>query len=517
MTQSNPLPGLMMHGALQVSSIARRAEALYGDQEIVSRSAHGVERSNYKALVQRARRLASRLRDLGVGPGDRVGTFAWNSARHLELYLAVPALGAVLHTINIRLHREEIRYIIEHAGDSVVFADASVRALLPDVAPIHVLMPDADYDRGTDLAYEDLIDAGDPEFEFPDVDEDAAAALCYTSGTTGNPKGVLYSQRSLVLYALIANQPDAFGITENDTVMPIVPMFHANAWGMPYIAALSGSRQVLPGPSPTPAILADLISAERVTISAAVPTVWQGILDLDPPADLSSIRELVAGGSAVPEALLRRYAERNVTMVQGWGMTETSPLALISRIPHSRRIDPEEEFVVRAMQGRPIPLVDARIDKAAGGELQVKGPTVAKDYFRQPDASPITEDGWMRTGDIAVIDDHGYVQLTDRTKDLIKSGGEWISSVELETAILFHPDVVEAAVVAMPDEKWGERPCMFATVRSGSSLDLEGVRRFLADRVASWALPDQLYVVSEIPKTSVGKLDKKVLRNQLQS
>lgn len=434
MPHASPLSGLMMHGALQVSAIAVRAETLYGDREIVSRTAHGIERSNYRTLVQRARRLASSLRELGVRPGDRVGTYAWNSARHLELYLAVPALGAVLHTINLRLHHDEVRFIIEHAGDSIVFADASVRGSLPDVAPVHVLMPDAEHEPGPDLGYEDLIAAGDPEFEFPSVAEDAAAALCYTSGTTGNPKGVLYSQRSLVLYTLIANQPDAFGITENDTVMPVVPMFHANAWGMPYIAAISGARQVLPGPSPTPAVLADLIASEQVTISAAVPTVWQGILGLDPPADLSPVRELISGGSAVPESLLRSYAARGVSMVQGWGMTETSPLALISRIPHSRKLEPDQEFAVRAMQGRPVPLVDARIDEESGGELQVKGPTIAKEYFHQTDASPITEDGWMRTGDIAVVDNFGYIQLTDRTKDLIKSGGEWISSIELETA-----------------------------------------------------------------------------------
>lgn len=505
----------MMHGPLQISTVAARAEEQFGHQEIVSRTANGLERLDYRTLVERVRRLASSLRQLGIGPGDRVATFGWNSARHLELYLAVPSLGAVLHTVNIRLHQDEIRYIIEHADDRMVFVDASVRETLPQVDRRLVLMPDAEHDLGSDLAYEDLVSAGSPDFEFPEIDENAAAALCYTSGTTGNPKGVLYSHRSLALYMLMANQPDAFGITENDTVMPVVPMFHANAWGLPFIAALAGARQVLPGPSPTPAVLADLIATEKVTISAAVPTVWQGVLEIRPPADLSAVRELIAGGSAVPESLIRGFADRGVSMVQGWGMTETSPLALVSRIPHTRVIDTDEEFAVRAMQGRPIPFVRARIDDALGGELQVKGPTVAEGYFRQPDASPTTEDGWMRTGDIAVIDDHAYVKLTDRTKDLIKSGGEWISSVELETAILFHPDVVEAAVVAMPDPKWGERPCMFATVRSGASVELDDIRTFLAQRLPSWALPDRLIVVSEIPKTSVGKLDKKLLRAQL--
>jgi fatty-acyl-CoA synthase len=515
MTDPAVLPGLMMRSPLGISAIATRAEDQFGTREVVSRTAHGIDRLDYRTLVERARRLASSLREMGIGPGDRVGTFAWNSARHLELYLAVPSLGAVLHTINIRLHQGEISYIIEHAGDRVVFADASVRGSLPNVAPVQVTMPDADRELGSDVAYEELIASGDPHFEFPEVPEEAAAALCYTSGTTGRPKGVLYSHRSLALYALMANQPDAFGVAEDDTVMAVVPMFHANAWGLPYIAALAGAKQVLPGPSPTPAILAELIASERVTMSAAVPTVWQGVRDLEPPADLTSIRELIAGGSAVPESLIRQYAERGVKMVQGWGMTETSPLALVSRVPRLRPLGGDEEFEVRAMQGRPIPFVEARIDDTSGGELQVKGPTVAEGYFQQPDASPATDDGWMRTGDIAVIDDFGYVKLTDRTKDLIKSGGEWISSVELETAILFHPDIVEAAVVAMPDATWGERPCMFATVRPGADPDLAEVRAFLAERLPSWALPDRLVVVPEIPKTSVGKLDKKLLRSQL--
>lgn len=510
-----PLQGLMMRSPLQVSAIAERAAALFADREIVSRTATGVERQTYGTLVARARRLASALVDMGIKPGDRVATFAWNSSRHLELYLAVPSIGAVLHTVNIRLHHDEIKYILEHAADRAVFVDASVRGLLPAAVDTTIQMPDMAAELGSDVEYESLIAAGNPDFEFPRFDEERAAALCYTSGTTGNPKGVLYSHRSLALYCLMANQPDAFGITESDTVMPIVPMFHANAWGLPYIAAMSGARQVMPGPSPTPAVLADLIATEAVTMSAAVPTVWQGILD-HPNADLTSVRELIAGGAAVPESLLRAFADRGVKMTQGWGMTETSPLALISRVPAHRTIDPDQEFSLRATQGRPIPFVDVRLDAASGGELQVKAPSAAEQYYRQPDAGPATDDGWMRTGDIATIVDSGYVKLTDRTKDLIKSGGEWISSVELETAILFHPDVLEAAVVAMPDNKWGERPCMFVTTRPHASVQLGDVRAFLASTMPSWSLPDRLVVVDEIPKTSVGKIDKKVLRHEVE-
>jgi fatty-acyl-CoA synthase len=516
MTDAPVLDGLMMHGNLTIATIAKRAETTYGAKEVVSRTTTTLERWTYRDIVTRARRLASSLAAMGVGPGDRVATFAWNSVRHLELYLAVPSLGAVLHTVNIRLHPDEIEYILRHAEDRMIFVDASLRASLPDLVRPTVVMPDANLSHVDDLLYEDLIADGDPNFEFPPVDESAAALLCYTSGTTGKPKGVLYSHRSLCLYSLMANQPDAFGITENDTVMPVVPMFHANAWGLPFIAAMSGARQVLPGPSPTPAILADLMHSESVTISAAVPTVWQGILDLSPAPDLGSIRELIGGGSAVPEALIRAYSDRGVAMVQGWGMTETSPLAMISRVPSRRVLSTDAEFRLRASQGRPLPFVEVRLDAEEGGELQVRGPSVAKSYFLQPDAPLVTDDGWMRTGDIAEVDDHGYVKLTDRTKDLIKSGGEWISSVELEAAILFLPDVAEAAVVAMPDDKWGERPCMFAAVRDGAKLELEDVRGFLATRFPSWALPDRLVVLPAIPKTSVGKLDKKALRAWLE-
>jgi len=319
-----------------VSAIAERAGSIFGEREIVSRTAAGVERRSYAEVVERARRLADALRQLGIQPGDRVATFGWNSARHLELYLAVPSMGAVLHTLNIRLSETDLTYIAQHAGDRVVFFDASLAGVLPRFEGVEhqVVMPDDGPVPQGAIEYEDLVAGGDREFEFPELDEGAAAAMCYTSGTTGRPKGVVYSHRSIALYSLMANQPDAFGIREQDTVMPLVPMFHANAWGWPYIAAMAGARQVFPGPSPTPAVIADLIREEGVTLSAAVPTVWQGLADLDPRPDLSSVRELICGGSAVPEQLIRTYDERfGVPIVQGWGMTETSPLGAISRLP----------------------------------------------------------------------------------------------------------------------------------------------------------------------------------------
>jgi fatty-acyl-CoA synthase len=508
------LNGLMMKSTLQVSDIAVRAEEVFGHQEVVGRTAAGVERSTYAQVVERSRRLASALVDLGVRPGDRVATFGWNSIRHLELYFAVPAIGAVLHTVNLRLHPDEIAYILGHAGDKVVFADASAQESLPQVETVgtEVLMPDSSSTRPGALAYEDLVASGSPDFEFPEVDEDRAAALCYTSGTTGHPKGILYSHRSLCLYTLMANQPDAFGIRESDVVMPVVPMFHANAWGWPYIAALAGAKLVLPGPAPTPRILADLIRTERVTCAAAVPAVWQGVADLAPDLDLTSLREAVAGGSTVPETLIRRFDELGTEMTQGWGMTETSPLAAISRVPPGSGA--EDPVSLRAKQGRPIPFVRVRVDHDSGEELQVRGPTVARAYYAS-EANTLTDDGWLKTGDVAELDKLGFVHITDRTKDLIKSGGEWISSVELEIALLAHPAVVEAAAVAMPDEKWGERPCMFVVVRAGRQLDLEEIRDFLSARFNRWSMPDRVEVVEEIPKTSVGKVDKKVLRQQL--
>ena len=501
---------------LLVRHIAERAQTVFGQRELVGRTQDAVLRSTYAEVVERARRLASALHELGVRPGDRVATFAWNSIRHLELYLAVPAMGAVLHTLNIRLHPDDLRYIAGHAEDRVVFLDASLAEVMPrfDGVAHEVVMPDAPGEREGALDYEELVAGGDPDFAFPDLDERAAAAMCYTSGTTGRPKGVVYSHRSTVLHSLGVLSADAVGMRERDSVMPIVPMFHANAWGLPYAAALAGARQVFPGPRMTPPELAELIAAERVTRTAGVPTIWQGMLQIDPPPDLSSLVEIKCGGSAVPESLIRAFDERfGVPIVQGWGMTETSPLAAVSRPPSDGQLSQDDEYALRASQGRVLPLVEFRIDEESGGELQVRGPYIARGYYEDAEgADKFTQDGWLRTGDVAELTHGSYIRLVDRTKDLVKSGGEWISSVDLENAIMGHPDVLEAAVIAVPDERWGERPCACVVTRDGAVLDPEGIRSFLDGRVAKWWLPERIEFVEEVPKTSVGKFDKKVLR-----
>jgi fatty-acyl-CoA synthase len=506
----------MMDYPLLVRHVAERAATVFGTREVVSRTADGTERSSYAQVVERARRLASALTELGIRPGDRVATFAWNSTRHLELYLAVPSMGAVLHTLNIRLHEDDLRYIVGHAEDRVVFVDASLADAMPRFEGVEheVLMLDGPGSREGALDYERLIEEGDPGFEFPDLDEGAAAAMCYTSGTTGRPKGVLYSHRSTVLHSLGVLSADAIGMRERDTVMPVVPMFHANAWGIPYAAALVGARQVFPGPNLAPDALAELIAAERVTRSAGVPTIWQGMLQLEPPPDLSSLVEIKCGGSAVPESLIRAFDERfRVPIVQGWGMTETSPLAATSRLPSDVDLTEDEAYALRASQGRVLPLVEFRIDEDAGGELQVRGPWIARAYYNDPEgADKFTPDGWLRTGDVAEVREGSYIRLVDRTKDLVKSGGEWISSVDLENAIMAHPDVLEAAVIAVPDERWGERPCACVVASDGAALDADGVRAFLQESVAKWWLPERIEFVDEVPKTSVGKFDKKALR-----
>jgi fatty-acyl-CoA synthase len=510
------MDGLMMNRPLLVKQLAERAEVIFGGREVVARTQEGIERSSYAQVVERARRLASALTQLGVEPGDRVASFAWNSLRHLELYLAVPSMGAVLHTLNVRLFEDDLRYITAHADDRLLFVDASLAGAMPrfDSTEREVVMPDGPGEREGALDYEALIAEGDPGFEFPDLHENTAAAMCYTSGTTGRPKGVLYSHRSIVLHTLGAGLPDSMGIREADSVMPVVPMFHAMAWGIPYVATMVGARQVLPGPDLSPRGLGDLVESERVTWTAGVPTIWNGMLELDPPPDLRSLRELKAGGAAVPESLIRGFAERfGIPLVQGWGMTETSPLAATARLPGDAELSDDESFALRATQGRVLPLIDFRIDEESGGELQVRGPWIARAYYEDPSGDEkFTEDGWLRTGDVAELERGSYIKLVDRTKDLVKSGGEWISSVELENRVMAHPDVVEAAVIAVPDERWGERPCACVVLRPGSHLDAEALREHLAERVPKWWIPERVEFIDEVPKTSVGKFDKKVLR-----
>jgi len=512
------MDGLMMDRPLLVKQLAERAEVIFGDREVTARTQDGLERTTYARIVERSRRLASALTQLGVEPGDRVASFAWNSLRHLELYLAVPSMGAVLHTLNVRLFEKDLHYITTHADDRLVFVDASLADAMPtlDATEREVVMPDGPGERGGALDYEELIAEGDPGFEFPEFPETTAAAMCYTSGTTGRPKGVLYSHRSIVLHTLGAGLPDSMGFSQADSVMSVVPMFHAMAWGIPYVATMIGARQVLPGPDLSPRGLSDLIESERVTWAAGVPTIWNGILALDPRPDLSSVRELKGGGSAVPESLIRGYAERfGIPLLQGWGMTETSPLAATARLPGDVELTDDESYALRATQGRVLPLIDFRIDAESGGELQVRGPWVARAYYEdESGAEKFTEDGWLRTGDVAELERGSYVRLVDRTRDLIKSGGEWISSVELENEVMAHPEVLEAAVIAVSDERWGERPCACVVRRPDSDLDADRIRAHLAERVAKWWIPDRIEFIDEVPKTSVGKFDKKVLRTR---
>jgi acyl-CoA synthetase (AMP-forming)/AMP-acid ligase II len=519
MSGGDGVDGLMQDRPLLLRGIVERAESLFGSREVVARTATGIERTTWGELVQRARRLASALQAAGIRPGDRVATFAWNCARHLELYLAVPAMGAVLHTLNIRLSRDDLRFIVEHAGDKAIFIDASLADALPSVAGVQlevVMSGDAGVREGA-LDYQQLLASGDPGFCFPELPERAAAAMCYTSGTTGRPKGVVYSHRSTVLHSAVAAQVDVLAIGERESIMPVVPMFHAHAWGIPYVAAMCGARLVLPGPRPAAADLVELIASERVTKAAGVPTVWQDIAQLSPPPDLRPLREIICGGSAVSERLISTYRERfGVTIVQAWGMTELSPIGSVSR--PGAETAPADELRLQALQGTPVPLVDVRIDAATGGELQVAGPWVAACYYGEPpDDAKFTPDGWLRTGDVAELLDSRYLRLVDRTKDLIKSGGEWISSVDLENHIAAHPAVREAAVVAVPDERWDERPCACVVLRDGATLDLDELRGFLTDRVARWWLPDRLELIDEVPRTSVGKYDKKLLRRRYAS
>src|SRR3954470_13782714 len=402
------MDGLMMDRPLLIRDIAERVERIFPDREVVSRTHDDVERSTYGEVVNRARRIASALQKLGVKPGDRVATFGWNSRRHLELYLAVPSMGAILHTLNIRLFEEDLRYIVGHAQVKRIFLDASLAEVMPRFEGVEheVLMPDADGARDGALDYEQLVEEGDEGFAFPDLDERSAAAMCYTSGTTGRPKGVLYSHRSTVLHSIGANQADGLGISRLDSVMPVVPMFHVNAWGLPYAAATTGARLVLPGPRMTPGDLAELICTEKVTFTAGVPTIWQGMLRLDPAPDLSSVKEIVCGGSAVPEALIRAFDERfGVPIVQAWGMTETSPLASICRLGVDGPEDEDERYRLRATRGRVVPLVEFTIDEEAGGELLVRGPWVASAYYEDDSQKEKFEGGWLRTGDVAQLAD----------------------------------------------------------------------------------------------------------------
>ena len=519
---------------LTLQLVLERMRRVYADSEIVGVSDGERTVRSYAELVARADRLCGALKGLGVREGDRVATFAWNTPEHLEAYLAVPCMGAVLHTVNVRLFADQVAYVVNHADDTVMLVDDCLVPVLEELAPrlesVRHFVVMGSGELGSlprAVRYEELLGAQPPEYEYPALDDRQAAGLCYTSGTTGNPKGVLYSHRSNVLHALAQCMADSIGIRSSDRVMPVVPMFHANAWGIPYASALTGADMVMPGPDLSGATLARLIETERVTVSGAVPTIWMDLLryaDEHGP-DLSSLRTVICGGSAVPLSLMQEFEERHgVQILQAWGMTETSPLGSVAHPPAG--LDPDERWRYRSTAGRPAPLVQARLVRGDGeevpwdgestGELEVRGPWVARAYYEDDTSDEKFDEGWLRTGDIAAIDPRGYIMLSDRAKDVIKSGGEWISSVTLENEIMGHPAVREAAVIAQPNERWGERPLACVVLEEGAQLTLEELRDHLATRVARYWLPDALAVVDEVPKTSVGKFDKKVLRRQLE-
>jgi fatty-acyl-CoA synthase len=511
------LEGLMQHDyPLTLQLVLRRMRTMNGEGEVVTLTESEPERMTYARVGERVDGLAHALTALGVKPGDRVATFSWNTQRHLEAYLAVPCMGAVLHTLNIRLFPEQLQYIVNHAGDTLLFLDPSLREVWEASG--------AKVDRIIELGdeYEQLLAEQPAEpYDYPELEDRMAAGLCYTSGTTGNPKGVLYSHRSNILHAMGKCLADSVAIKRGDVVMPVVPMFHANAWGFPYACAMAGASLVMPSCFVAAEPLARAIEQERVTITGAVPTVWLDLLRYadEHGSDLSSIETMVCGGAAVPQSLIAAMEERHgVRIVQGWGMTETSPLASVSR---------EGGPAERARQGRPLPLVDFRIvgddgeelpwDNETTGELQVRGPWIARAYYADDSSSEKFDGGWLRTGDIAAVAPDGSLRLTDRSKDVIKSGGEWISSVDLENALMAHPSIREAAVIARPDERWSERPLACVVLEGDAQLDTEELKRHLLEHVAKWWVPDDYVAIDEVPKTSVGKFDKKVLRSRLQA
>jgi fatty-acyl-CoA synthase len=530
------LNGLMMDDyPLSLTALVERAEQLTPSRKVVSRRPDGtLHRTTMGDCARRARRLAAALSRLGIEEGDRVGTLMWNQAEHLEAYYALPAMGAVVHTLNPRLHPDELSFIAADAEDRAIIVDETLLNVLASFRDAHdfehviVVSHSGDVADGT-IGYEQLLDSASALAEWLDPHERRAAAICYTSGTTGKPKGVLYSHRALVLHSMAAALPGAMNVSARDVMLPVVPMFHANAWGIPYTATLIGASLVLPGPKLDAESVLDLLADEQVTLTAGVPTVWMAMLkaiEEEPDRwDLSRVHRLLVGGSAVPRSMIEGYAKHGLEILQGWGMTETSPLASSAIVPPELDDAPDDEqFDYRARQGFPQPFVDIRArgddgelipwDDKAMGELEVRGPFVAAAYFQGTGAEKFTDDGWFQTGDVVKIDQWGCIRITDRSKDLVKSGGEWISSVDMENLLMAHPAVAEAAVIAVPDEKWDERPMAIVVLRDGKEATPDELREHLSGHFAKWQLPERVEYIDEIPRTATGKFKKTALREQ---
>jgi fatty-acyl-CoA synthase len=525
--------GTMQDGQLSIGNLLRHGSRVHAHAEVVTWAGETSRRSTYAEVAKEAARLAHALRGLGVTSDQRVGTFMWNNTEHLVAYLAVPSMGAVLHTLNIRLFPEQLTYVANHAEDHVVLVDGTLVPLLAKVLPTfetvrHVVVVNGDAstlqapEGVTVHSYAALLEGQPDEFDWPVVDENAAAAMCYTSGTTGEPKGVVYTHRSIWLHSMQVCMTDSMSLSQGDRALVIVPQFHAMSWGLPYAAVMVGASLIMPDRFLQPEPLAAIIATEKPTMAGAVPTIWQGLLALldQKPQDLAPLERAIVGGSAVPPSLMKAFDELGVTIIHAWGMTETSPLGCVSRAPAG--LAPAEAWEYRVLQGRFPASVRARLtdddgnelpwDNEAVGELEVAGPWVAASYYKVGEDPEKFRDGWLRTGDVGAITPDGFLRLTDRTKDIIKSGGEWISSVDLENAVMAHPSVAEAAVIGVPDEKWSERPLVAVVLRAGESATPDELREFLTGRVAKWQLPENWTFIDEVPKTSVGKFDKKRLR-----
>ncbi len=527
----------MMDTPLTLVSLIERAEKYFSKKEVISRTHTGIQHFTYEEIGKRTRALASALKKLGVEKGDRVGTFAWNHHRHLEAYFAAPSMGAVLHTINIRLSPEHLTYIINHAEDKVLLIDIDLLPLiervkdeLTSVKAFIVMSDEKELPESTLsplYSYEQLVSDGDENFEYAtDIDENDPAGMCYTSATTGKPKGVVYTHRGIFLHSMALSMADTAAISESDRVMPVVPMFHANAWGMPFVSTMLGATQVLPGPMMTPQIIAEMIDKYDVTISAGVPTIWLGLLqELEKGIyDTSHLRAILCGGSAAPKSMIRSYeTDFNIPFIHAYGMTETTPIVTLARLKsYQTDLSEEERLDIRSRQGTVVPGLDIKVvdengdeveaDGEAMGELLIRGPWIADEYYKDDRTKDAFKDGWLYTGDVVTIDNEGSIKIVDRMGDLIKSGGEWISSVDLENTLMAHPAIFEAAVIAVPDPKWQERPVACVVLKPDKLATEAEVLKFLEPQFAKWWLPDKVVFMKEIPKTSVGKFLKRDLR-----